>query len=93
VPEDFRQKVMHATFNGNGFTFMAADGRPGKSLDADAGNISLSLTTSDDSEGTRIFNALAADGEITMALEPQFWGGKFGQVVDKFATEWMISIR
>lgn len=92
VPPDFRIKVMHATFKGPGFTFMASDGRPDKQLDPDAGNISLSLGTSDEAEGQRVFNALAQGGNVMMPIADTFWGSKFGMVTDRFGTEWMITI-
>jgi PhnB protein len=95
VPPDFRNKVMRATFHSLGFEFMAGDGQPGKTLDPDAGNISLSiaLSTGQEAEGQRIFDALGEGGTIGIPIGDVHWGGKFGMVTDKFATEWMISIR
>jgi len=92
VPADFRNKVMHSTFRGSGFSFMAGDGQPGKTVDPDAGNISLSLATSDNAEGERVFKALSEGGTVGMPIAEAFWGGKFGMVTDRFGTEWMISI-
>lgn len=92
VSADFRNKVMHATFNGNGFSFMAADGRESKPIDPDAGNISLSLGTSDDVEGERIFKALSDGGNVTMPLADAFWGGRFGVLTDRFGIEWMVTV-
>jgi PhnB protein len=91
VPPDFRNKIMHATFKGPGFSFMAADGQPGKTLKADEGNVSLSLATEDASEAERVFNALAQGGNVMMPFADAFWGGKFGILTDKFSTEWMIT--
>jgi PhnB protein len=82
---------MHATFKGPGFSFMAADGQPGKTLKADEGNVSLSLATEDASEAERVFNALAQGGNVMMPFADAFWGGKFGILTDKFSTEWMIT--
>jgi len=38
-----------------------------------------------------VFNKLAAGGKVTMPLQKQFWGAKFGMLVDKFGTGWMLS--
>lgn len=92
VPADFRNKVMHATFKGPGFSFMASDGQPGKTIDPEAGNISLSLSTSDPAEGERVFNALAQGGNVVMPIADTFWGAKFGMLTDRFGNEWMITI-
>jgi PhnB protein len=92
APPDWQDKIMHATFTAPGITFMAADGRPGKTVNPDEGNIALSLADSDVAAGTRIFNALAEGGTVTMPLEKQFWGATFGQVTDRFGTEWMLNL-
>ncbi len=91
VPADFKNKVMHATFKGDGMTFMASDGSEGKSVDSDAGNISMSLSTKDQAEGERVFKALSDGGKVKMPLEGAFWGGKFGICDDRFGIEWMIT--
>ena len=71
---------------------MASDGRPGKSIDPEEGNISLSLATSDDAEGRRVFDALAQGGTVDMPIAQAFWGGTFGMLTDRFGIEWMVSI-
>jgi PhnB protein len=93
VPANFRNKVMHATFNGPGMSFMASDGGGERAIDPKTGNIALSLATSDTAEGERVFNALAQGGSIRFPLADAFWGGRFGSLTDRFGTEWMVSIR
>jgi PhnB protein len=91
VPANLRNKIMHASFKGDGFQFMASDGDLSKKVDPDAGNVSLSLGVNDAAQAERIFNALADGGKISMPFSPAFWGGKFGIVVDRFGTEWMVT--
>ncbi|HEX5275166.1 MAG TPA: VOC family protein [Candidatus Rubrimentiphilum sp.] len=93
VPADYQNKVMHADFKGQGFAFMASDGPPGKTVDPDAGNIALSLELSSAAEGKRVFDALADGGKVSMPLSDVEWGGggKFGIIVDRFGTEWMVT--
>ena len=92
VPPQGHNMVMHATFNAPGLTFMASDGRMDKTAGPQEGNISLSLATSDATEGERAFKALSEGGKVEMPLQDVFWGGKFGQFTDRFGVEWMISI-
>ncbi len=87
----FKEKVMHASFEAGGVKFMASDGRPGPAPDGED-DIALSLATNDAAEGERIFAALSQGGNVEMPLADQFWGGKFGQVTDKFGVQWMMSI-
>ena len=93
IPFEDKNRVMHADFKGNGFAFMASDGPPGKTVDPDAGNIALSLELSTAAEGKRVFDALAEGGKVSVPLGDVEWGGggKFGIIVDRFGTEWMIS--
>ncbi len=91
VPANLRNKIMHATFKGDGFSFMASDGDLSKKLDPEAGNVSLSLGITDAAQAQRVFNALAEGGKVNMPLGDAFWGGKFGVLVDRFGTEWMVS--
>jgi PhnB protein len=88
--ESWNNKVMHATFVAGDLKFMAADGRPGTPPHGED-EIALSIATEDSAEGDRVFNALAEGGKVEMPLDKVFWGGRFGQVVDKFGIQWMVS--
>jgi PhnB protein len=91
-PPGSGNRVMHATFKANGVNFMASDGREDKTIDPDAGNMSLALSAEDAAEGERIFAALAEGGKVAMPLDAAFWGGRFGMIVDRFGNEWMITV-
>ncbi len=91
LPPNLRNKIMHATFKGDGFSFMASDGDLSKTVNPDEGNVSLSLFVGTEGQGKRVFDALSQDGTVSQPLSDAFWGGKFGTVVDRFGVEWMIS--
>jgi PhnB protein len=91
MPPQAADKVMHASFSAPGIAFFASDGREIKTIDPDAGNISLALTAPDRASGERVFNALAAGGNAKMPLTDAFWGGRFGMLDDRFGNEWMIT--
>jgi PhnB protein len=42
-------------------------------------------------EGKKLFDALAAGGEVTMPYGPQFWAVGFGMLKDKFGVPWMVN--
>jgi PhnB protein len=90
MPQDQRNRVMHATFKGPGINFMASDGTTGESRTKE--RISLAIGTSNVGDGERIFKQLSEGGDVTMPLEDQFWGAKFGQVTDRFGIDWMMNI-
>ncbi len=92
VDADYKDKIMHASFVSGDVEFMASDGRQGPQPDGDD-DIALSLETKDDSEGRRVFDALAQGGSVEMPLADAFWGGKFGSLTDQFGVQWMVTIR
>lgn len=50
----------------------------------------VALHTASVEEATRIFNALAEGGEIKAPLTAMPWALRFGQLVDRFGTPWLI---
>lgn len=82
------QKVMHATFEGNGIAFMASDGAQPVSNN---GNIYLCLDFKDAKAMESIFNLLSEGGSITMPLQDTFWGARFGMLTDRFGMNWMFN--
>ena len=90
VGADWAQKVMHSTFKGDGFTFMASDRRPSNGQTPEA-NVALSLAVVDANEAKSLFERLADGGEVAMPFGPTFWGGSFGMLTDRFGQEWMVS--
>jgi PhnB protein len=82
---------MHASFKSRGVSFMASDASPDKKYGE--GPISLSIATTDLAEAERVFNGLAAGGNVEMPMADTFWGAKFGMLTDKFGIDWMISCR
>lgn len=92
MPPDSGDRVMHASFTADALEFMASDGQDVKPVDPDAGNISIGLSLDDAARGERIFAGLAAGGKVAMPIDTAFWGGRFGMVVDKFGTEWLMTL-
>ncbi len=50
-------------------------------------NINVDTTT----EAERIFHALADHGTVQMPIGETFWALRFGAVIDRFGTPWMIN--
>jgi PhnB protein len=83
---------MHASVTSEVASFFCSDGMERKPIDPDEGNISLALNVEDGARGETIFAALAEGGTVKRAIEPAFWGGRFGNVVDKFGNDWMMTL-
>lgn len=87
-----KEKIMHVALPiGDNQVLMATDAVGKHAEDAVIGNnISLSVSAGSKEEADKIFNGLAAGGEITMPLSDTFWGDYFGMLQDKFGMRWMI---
>lgn len=52
----------------------------------------ISIVADDRAEADRVFKALADGGKVTMPIANAPWGPYFGMCVDKFQTQWMVSL-
>jgi len=52
---------------------------------------SVTLGIADPADAERIFQALAQGGTVRMPIQPTFWAQRFGMLVDRFGTPWMIN--
>jgi PhnB protein len=91
VPEEQKDKIMHAVLKNDTLTFMASDNAPGVEVKF-GDNISMSIAGADEGLLTKFFNGLAEGGKIDMPLAKQIWGDTFGMLTDKFGIHWMINI-
>ena len=89
APEN-KDRVMHAHLRIGGGELMISDAPPGMKI-APEGNTHVALHFDDPQDLTRKFEALAADGQITMPLSDTFWGAKFGMLTDAFGIRWMFN--
>ncbi len=91
LPAEWKQKVLHATFEAEGQKLMGSDGAPGYKFPGYAGfSVSLNIPK-DPARGKQAFDALAAGGQVRMPFEKTFWAAGFGMLTDKFGVPWMIN--
>lgn len=90
VPDEHKQRIMHARIAVGSTTLMLSDSQPGKVF-PDGSNIHISLQIDDLAEARAKFAALAEGGEVEMPLQDMFWGATFGMLVDPFGVQWMVN--
>ena len=79
---------MHSCFRIGNTQIMASDGRAeGKPMFK---GFALSLSAKDEDDADRMFNALAAGGQVQMPLGKTFFSPRFGMVADRFGMGWMV---
>lgn len=92
VPEADKNKIMHVGLPIGNTILMGSDtGGDWAAKLIEGNNFSVSVNTESKEEGDRIFNGLAAEGQITMPMENTFWGAYFGMLTDKFGIQWMVN--
>lgn len=87
---DYKDKIMHASFQAGDLTFMVSDCMPDQPV-AGGTNTSLSMHFDNVESIDRTFAALSEGATITMPLQDTFWGAKFGMLVDKYGINWMFN--
>lgn len=89
VALEWRDKILHACLEIDGQMLMASDAPPDRS-DGPMRSVSVSVGVKTPEEAERIFAGLAEGAKITMPMAETFWSPRFGMLIDRFGTNWMI---
>jgi PhnB protein len=81
---------MHARLAKGAMAIMASDTMPGMPLHQ-GNNFSISIQCDSQHEIDSLFAALSEGGKVTMPLQDQFWGARFGMSTDRFGIQWMFN--
>lgn len=87
--DELKQKIAHVRFKIGDDVIMASDSPPERFNKPQGFDISLSIEKPE--EADRIFAALSEGGTVQMPIAETFWAHRFGALVDKFGTPWMIN--
>ena len=91
TPDEFKNRLMHATVQCDAGSFMASDAPPG--FQAKTGNnVSLSLHFDSVEKLEKAFNGLVEGGTVTMPAQETFWAHRFGMLIDKYGFQWMVNM-
>jgi len=86
---NWEDKIMHAMMIVQGQMLMASD-LPPDSYKAPVG-MHVSVHIDDQAETEKVFATLAEGGQVSVPLHETFWAWKFGELVDRFGTPWIIN--
>jgi PhnB protein len=89
TPTEQRDKIMHIQLTLGDVNLMGSDAPPGYFEKPQGFNVNLQFE--DVAESERIFQALAENGTVKMPIQETFWATRFGMLVDKFGTPWIIN--
>jgi len=83
-------KVMHACLQVGSTQVLVSDGFSGGHPEFKG--FSLALSADDDTAAKRLFDALAAGGQVQQPLMPTFFASSFGMLIDRFGVSWMVLV-
>jgi PhnB protein len=84
-----RDKIIHVQLNVGDMVLMGSDAPPEYFEKPQGFNVNLQFD--DVTEAERIFSALSENGTVKMPIQETFWSARFGMLVDRFGTPWMIN--
>ncbi len=88
VPPGWEKAIMHARLEIGDAVLLGMDAPRESCARPQGAHVSLQVDTPE--EADRIFEAFSENGQIQMPIGKTFWAERFGMVVDRFGTPWMI---
>jgi PhnB protein len=88
VGPEWHDKVLHARMTIGGTDLLGADIPPDRFQPMRSAYLSLTLDSLDDAE--RVYELLAAGGQVFMPMEETFFAHRFAMLRDRFGTSWML---
>jgi len=89
TPPEWKDRIMHARLVAGDAVLMGADAPP--EYYSKAQGFCVSIGVDDPAAAERIFAGLAEKGTVQMPLQKTFWALKFGMLIDRFGTPWMVN--
>jgi PhnB protein len=83
----WRDKVLHAVFEGPALRLCAGDGRDAEPMKGCALLIEVDHLV----EARSLFERLSEGGKVTVPFEAQFWGSHYGNFTDRFGVQWAVA--
>ena len=89
VAPEWKKKILHAALAIGDNLLMGSDAPPDQYKTPQG--FSVTVQIKDPTTAERTFQELAEGGTVQMPLQETFWASRFGMVVDRFGTPWMIN--
>ena len=91
MPPEMQQKVMHANLTSGRVVLLGSD-MAGPEGVTNGNSFVLQLECDSESQLKSLYSKLSAEGgKALYPPSPSFWGGLYGQLVDRFGIPWMLN--
>ena len=91
MPKESAHRIMHARLVLPGGGKLYAGDAPQHVPYEGIKGVAITLDYDSVGEAERVFAALAAGGRVTMPMQPAFWAKRWGMLVDRFGTPWIVN--
>ena len=91
IPKEHAHRIMHARLVlPDGGTLYAGDAPPQQPYEGIKG-VAITLNYASTAEAEAAFAALAAGGTVAMPMQEAFWARRWGMLVDRYGTPWIVN--
>ena len=91
IPKESAHRILHArlALPGGGLLY-AGDCPDNVPYDGIKG-VTIAIDYATVAEAEKVFDRLAAGGQVGMPMQPAFWAKRWGMLTDKFGTPWIVN--
>lgn len=91
MPQEFLHRILHARLVLPGGGILYAGDAPASQPYEGIKGVSIAVDYATTDEAEQVFAALSEGGHVTMAMQPAFWAKRWGMLVDRFGTPWIVN--
>ena len=91
MPKEFAHRILHARLALPGGGLLYAGDTPTNVPYEGIKGVSIAVDYASVAEAEKVFNALAEGGQVTMPMQPAFWARRWGMLIDRFGTPWIVN--
>lgn len=91
MPPEFRHRILHARLALPGGGLLYAGDAPAHVPYEGIKGVSIAIDFATIDEAEAVFAALADGGTVTMPMQPAFWAKRWGMLVDRHGTPWIVN--
>jgi len=91
MPKEFAHRILHARLVLPGGGMLYAGDCPGHVPYEGIKGVSITVDFDTVAEAEQAFERLAAGGQVTMPMQSAFWARRWGMLVDRFGTPWIVN--
>ena len=91
IPKEFGDRILHARLVLPGGGILYAGDAPAHVPYEGIKGVAIAVDYPSIAEAQLVFDALSSGGQVSMPMQPAFWAKRWGMLVDKFGTPWIVN--